>query len=137
GKSLAGTALAGTALAGTALAGTALAGSALAGSAGDDAALGLLVMGDGSARRSLKAPGYLDPRAAPFDEQVRDCLTSGRLAGLADLDAGLAAELMVAGRVAWQVLAGAVGEHPGSSRLHYSDDPFGVWYPVFSWLPTR
>lgn len=101
-----------------------------------DASTGLLVMGDGSACRSLKAPGYLDPRAAPFDEAVRDCLASGRLAGLADLDAGLAAELLVAGRAAWQVLAGAVDGRAGSGRLHYSDDPFGVWYPVFSWLPT-
>ncbi|MEO6501576.1 MAG: hypothetical protein ABIQ09_06660 [Jatrophihabitantaceae bacterium] len=23
------------------------------------------------------------------------------------------------------------------SRMHYSDDPFGVWYPVFSWLPAH
>lgn len=102
-----------------------------------DADIGLLVMADGSARRSLKAPGYLDARAAPFDDGVRACLESGRLAGLAELDPALAAELLVAGRAAWQVLAGAVGEEAGRSRLHYSDDPFGVWYPVFSWLPTR
>ncbi len=112
------------------------AGRTLAETSGSDPT-GLLVMGDGSARRSLKAPGYLDPRAAAFDEGVRDCLASGRLAGLAELDPALAAELLVAGRAAWQVLAGAVGELAGSSRLHYSDDPFGVWYPVFSWLPTR
>lgn len=110
-------------------------GRALAGSAGSDDEVGLLVMADGSARRSLKAPGYLDPRAAPFDEAVETCLRSGRLAGLAGLDPVLAAELLVAGRAAWQVLAGAVGEAPGRGRLHYSDDPFGVWYPVFSWLP--
>ena len=30
----------------------------------------LLVMGDGSARRSVKGPGYLDPRAEPFDAEV-------------------------------------------------------------------
>jgi len=29
--------------------------------------LALLVMGDGSARRSIKGPGYLDVRAEPFD----------------------------------------------------------------------
>jgi len=101
------------------------------------AGLGLLVMADGSARRSLKAPGYLDERAAPFDAGVEECLASGRLAGLAGLDPELAAELLVAGRAAWQVLAGAVGEATGSSRLHYSADPFGVWYPVFSWVPAR
>ena len=71
---------------------------------------GLLVMADGSARRTLKAPGYLDDRAAPFDAGVEECLASGRLAGLAELDPALAAELLVAGRAAWQVLAGAVGE---------------------------
>ncbi|HEX8079429.1 MAG TPA: hypothetical protein VF557_04400 [Jatrophihabitans sp.] len=109
-------------------------GRALADSAGGDDEVGLLVMADGSARRTLKAPGYLDPRAAPFDEAVEACLRSGRLAGLAGLDPVLAAELLVAGRAAWQVLAGAVGEAPGRSRVHYSDDPFGVWYPVFSWL---
>jgi hypothetical protein len=100
-----------------------------------DGSTGLLVMGDGSARRSLKAPGYLDARAAEFDAGVQACLESGRLAELAELDPVLAAELLVAGRAAWQVLAGAV-EAAGRSRLHYSGDPFGVWYPVFSWLPT-
>lgn len=104
------------------------------GDSGDDS-IGLLVMADGSARRSLKAPGYLDARAAPFDEAVQACLESGRLGGLAELDPVLAAELLVAGRAAWQVLAGAVGGVAGSGRLHYSDDPFGVWYPVFSWRP--
>ncbi len=29
--------------------------------------VGLLVVADGSARRSLKAPGYFDPRAEPYD----------------------------------------------------------------------
>jgi hypothetical protein len=119
--------------------------------AGDDGRTGLLVMADGSARRSLKAPGHLDARAAPFDAGVQACLESGRLAELAELDPVLAAELLVAGRAAWQVLAGAIeaagaigaagaieAARPttGRSQLHYSADPFGVWYPVFSWLPT-
>jgi len=101
----------------------------------DGSAIGLLVMGDGSARRTLKAPGYLDDRAAEFDAAVERCLVSGRLAGLAELDPQLAAELLVAGRAAWQVLAGVVGDRTGTTRLHYGDDPFGVWYPVFSWRP--
>ncbi len=97
---------------------------------------GLLVMADGSARRTLKAPGYLDGRAAPFDAEIERCLRSGLLSGLAELDPGLAADLLVAGRAAWQVLAGAVGPVAGHSRLHYCDDPFGVWYPVLSWQPA-
>jgi hypothetical protein len=103
--------------------------------AAEDDSTGLLVMADGSACRSLKAPGYLDPRAAGFDAGVQACLGSGRLDGLAELDPVLAAELLVAGRAAWQVLAGAVAT-AGRCRLHYSDDPFGVWYPVFSWVPA-
>lgn len=98
-----------------------------------DAATGLLVMADGSARRSLKAPGYLDDRAAPFDALVEAALRDGDPAGLAALDAELAAELLVAGRAAWQVLAGATEDQAFTARLSYSADPFGVWYPVCTW----
>src|SRR3979409_1830806 len=34
----------------------------------------LLVMGDGSARRSQRAPGYLDSRAFDFDTHIADAL---------------------------------------------------------------
>jgi hypothetical protein len=98
--------------------------------------LGLLVMADGSARRTLKAPGYYDARAAPFDAIVEAALRDGDSGALAGLDHQLAAELLVSGRAAWQVLAGAVSEADQSSlrsRVHYSADPFGVWYPVVSW----
>ena len=69
---------------------------------------GLLVMGDGSARRSLKAPGHLDPRAEPFDAQVERAVRTGRPGALLGLDETLARDLMVTGRSAWQVLAGAM-----------------------------
>jgi hypothetical protein len=98
-----------------------------------DPATGLLVLADGSARRGLKAPGYLDERAAPFDAQVEAALRDGDPAGLAVLDAELAAELLVAGRAAWQVLAGATEGRTFTARLSYSADPFGVWYPVCGW----
>lgn len=98
--------------------------------------VGLLVMADGSARRSVRAPGYLDERAAPFDAEVERALRAADPSGLAALDPRLAAELLVAGRAAWQVLAGATGTRPMSARLHYCDDPFGVWYPVAGWLPV-
>lgn len=45
--------------------GCAALGAALAGRA---ERVGLLVMGDGSARRRAKAPGYLDPRARRYDD---------------------------------------------------------------------
>lgn len=95
--------------------------------------IGLLVMADGSARRGLKAPGYLDPRAAPFDQAVERALTGGDPAGLAVLEQEVAAELLVAGRAAWQVLAGAVEGRRFQARTYYLGDPFGVWYPVVRW----
>jgi hypothetical protein len=96
-------------------------------------ATGLLVMADGSARRGLKAPGYLDARAQPFDEAVAAALTAGNPAGLTELDAGLAADLLVAGRAAWQVLAGATEGGRFRAETYYLGDPFGVWYPVVRW----
>jgi hypothetical protein len=121
--------------------------------------VGLLVMGDGSARRDLKAPGYLDERAAPLDARISAALASGDAEGfLAGLDARTADDLMVSGRPAWQVLTGANGgpPHAGSShtgathagatnrgstdggalrhhRLLHDDAPYGVGYFVASW----
>jgi len=95
---------------------------------------GLLVLADGSARRGVKAPGYLDPRAEPFDAAVQRALDQADVEALAGLDAGLAAELLVAGRAAWQVLAGAAAGHSLTGRRYYADAPFGVWYPVVGWL---
>jgi hypothetical protein len=97
---------------------------------------GLLVLADGSARRGLKAPGYLDDQAVPFDAAIEAALANGDPAGLAALDAQLAAELLVAGRAAWQVLAGATEGGTFRAAVSYSADPFGVWYPVSSWYPS-
>ena len=65
-------------------------------------------MGDGTARRSVSAPGYLDERAAPFDAAVERAVRDGDLPALAALDPALAADLLAAGRPAWQALAGAL-----------------------------
>lgn len=97
----------------------------------------LLAMGDGSARRSERAPGHLDERAAPFDAAVERAVRDADLAALAALDPGLAAELLATGRPGWQVLAGALGGDPvgaGAGRLAaeilYGDAPLGVGYLV-------
>ena len=98
--------------------------------AGSGARTGFLVMGDGSARRTLKAPGYLDPRAAGFDSGVERAIRAGDLAALLDLDQALARDLMVTGRPAWQVLAGAMPAPAPATEVLYCDDPFGVAYLV-------
>jgi hypothetical protein len=96
--------------------------------------VGLLAMGDGSARRGVAAPGYLDPRAASFDASVERALREGDMAALMNLDPGLARDLLATGRAAWQVLAGAMSA-PGTvgvpvGRVLYADAPLGVGYVV-------
>ncbi|MFE9833553.1 class III extradiol dioxygenase subunit B-like domain-containing protein [Streptomyces sp. NPDC005551] len=93
----------------------------------------LLVMGDGSACRTLKAPGYLDERAAGFDAEVARALATADVAALRTLDAELAYELKASGRAPWQVLAGAAEEAGLGGALLYDDAPYGVGYLVAAW----
>ncbi|WP_344607519.1 class III extradiol dioxygenase subunit B-like domain-containing protein [Streptomyces glaucus] len=93
----------------------------------------LLVMGDASACRTLKAPGYLDERAAPFDAAVARALGAADAPALAALDAGLARALRVSGRAPWQVLAGAAQGTALDGALLYEDAPYGVGYLVATW----
>ncbi|MFG3479603.1 class III extradiol dioxygenase subunit B-like domain-containing protein [Streptomyces chengbuensis] len=93
----------------------------------------LLVMGDGSACRSPKAPGYLDERAAPFDAEAARALGAADTAGLAALDEALAHELQAAGRAPWQILAGAAEGAGLTGQLLYEDAPYGVGYVVAAW----
>jgi hypothetical protein len=102
-------------------------GAALAGSA---PRAGLLVVGDGTARRTPKAPGHFDERAAPFDASVERALRAGDMPALAGLDPHLASDLMATGRAAWQVLAGALRPAPAPGDILYCDAPFGVAYLV-------
>ncbi len=93
----------------------------------------LLVLGDASACRTLKAPGYLDERAAPFDAEAGRALGAADLAALAALDAVLARELKVSGRAPWQVLAGAAEGTDLTGTLLYEDAPYGVGYIAAAW----
>jgi hypothetical protein len=90
----------------------------------------LLVMGDGSARRTLKAPGYLDNRAAAFDAEVERAVRDSDLGALQRLDQHLARDLLATGWPAWQVLSGALQDLALSADVLYCDAPFGVGYLV-------
>ena len=102
--------------------------------------VGLLIVGDGSARRGPSAPGHFDERAAPFDAEVARAISGGDMAALAAFDPALARDLMATGRAAWQVLAGALGPAPEaaapSAEILYADDPFGVAYLVAVFEPA-
>jgi hypothetical protein len=106
------------------------AGRDIAGTAGRVA---LLVMGDGSACRTLKAPGYLDDRAAGFDAEIARALGDADITALQALDAGLARELRASGRAPWQILAGAAENADLGGSLLYDDAPYGVGYLVATW----
>ncbi|MGH2671197.1 MAG: class III extradiol dioxygenase subunit B-like domain-containing protein [bacterium] len=91
----------------------------------------LLVMGDGSARRSEHSPVHLHPRAEIFDTTVAAALDTADTTTLEALDPDLAAELQAAGRAPWQVLAAAA---PGlTGHLAYHAAPYGVGYFVAGW----
>ncbi len=93
---------------------------------------GLLVMGDLSARRAVEGgPGTYDERAVDFDTRVERALGTGDPAALGALDFGLAAELLVAGRAAIQVLCGLPA--PASAEVTYAQAPYGVGYVVARW----
>ena len=93
----------------------------------------LLVMGDGSARHSEKAPGYLDSRAAPYDAAVTAALAAVDLDALLALDPAEADDLLVAGRAPWQVLAGAARGASLTADQASLSAPYGVGYHLVIW----
>ena len=114
------------------------------------ARVALLVLGDGSARRALGVPGAADPAAAEFDTRLAGALGAADARALAAIDPAAADEVSAAGRVAWQVLAGAAlhgtglhdtglhdtaqaGPAPVRGRLRYAGAPLDVGYAVASW----
>lgn len=98
----------------------------------EDGPTTLVVLGDGSARRSEKAPGYLDERAATYDGEVRAALASGDPARLAALDPALGTELLAAGAPVWHAVAPLL-TRTFTADVRYAGDPFGVDYVVALW----
>ncbi|MFF0264025.1 class III extradiol dioxygenase subunit B-like domain-containing protein [Kribbella sp. NPDC004536] len=100
--------------------------------AGGNERVGLLVMGDGSPRRSEHSPVHLHPRAEIFDTTVANAFQHKDLDVLKALDPALATELKAAGRAPWQVLAGALEGTALNGDLTYEAAPYGVGYFVAS-----
>jgi hypothetical protein len=93
----------------------------------------LLVLGDGPGRRARGVPGAVDVDADRYDDQVATALADADAAALAALDPGADRRLFVAGRAAWQVLAGAAGRDAFSGDLRYRAVLFEVTYLVARW----
>ena len=92
----------------------------------------LLVVGNGSACRSERAPGHLDARAAGFDRALGAALAAGEREALAAVDAAVAEELWCHDVAAFHRLAELLPPGP-AAEVRYDADPFGVQYWVMSW----
>jgi len=97
----------------------------------------LLAMGDASARRARDAEDAPDLLAQDYDDELAEALAAADARWLARLDPALDGELMVAGRAAWQVLAGAAAGARMCGRLRCMASPYGVTYLVASWEESR
>lgn len=84
-----------------------------------DGETGVLVVGNGSATRTEKAPGHLDERAQAFDDALR--------AAFGSADPDLAAQLWA--DAACLTLLPPLAE----AEVLYDDAPFGVQYWVAVW----
>jgi hypothetical protein len=93
----------------------------------------VLAMGDGSARRAVRAPGAPDEAAAGFDAGVCAALRTGDPAGLASLDPAEGERLLAAGTSTWRAVGAALRGARVAATLHYADAPFGVGYLVADW----
>lgn len=94
-----------------------------------------LVVGNGSARRSEKAPGHLDPDAEAFDRQVGSQLAAGDLEALSALSpaesARFLADLTPIAMAAQWLAASATG--PAHVVQLMDADPYGVQWWVQAW----
>jgi hypothetical protein len=94
----------------------------------------LLAMGDGPGRRARGVPRATDPGADRYDDQLTAALAAADPGALAALDPRRDEELFVAGRAAWQVLAGAASQAAFTADLRYAAAPFEVSYYVATWV---
>ncbi len=97
----------------------------------------LLAMGDGSARRTARAPGHLDPTAAGFDAAVSAALAAGDAAALAVLDAAEGERLLAVGTETWRAVGAVLTGAPITGRVVHDAAPYGVGYLVADWVLAR
>jgi hypothetical protein len=96
-----------------------------------EAVASTLVVLNGSACRTEKAPGYLDARAEPYDAALGAALRAADPAALRGVDVGLGRELLAD----VEALPALVGLLVGAElvSVDYDDAPFGVQYWVMRW----
>lgn len=103
-----------------------------------DGRVALLVMADGSAKRTTEAPGYFDDRAIAYDTAIAQALEAGDAATLAGVDLDLAVELWVAGAkplatLGELVVSGMAKDATITAQMRANVAPLGVGYWVANW----
>jgi hypothetical protein len=93
----------------------------------------LLVMADGSARRTEKAPGHFHPDAEEFDDTIEQALRTGDADALASLDLEQAAELWCQGAPGFRLLGEVARGRDIRADVNYADAPYGVAWWVARW----
>ena len=91
----------------------------------------VVAVGDGTATRTEKAPGYIQPDAISFDEAINEAIGNADLASILTIEQSTADRLWCRGLPVWQVLAHACT--PSHSARILESAPFGVNYLVASW----
>lgn len=93
----------------------------------------LVVIADGSASRSEKAPGHLHPDAVPFDDFIERALRAGDVDALAGIDPARAAELWCEGVPGFHLIAEVARGRGIATDVSYADAPYGVAWWVARW----
>jgi len=99
-----------------------------------DTPTALLVVADGSAARTPKAPASLHPDAEAFDAAVAAALASGSPAILGALDRARAAEVSAGGWPAWQLASSLCAGSEFQAQIWADEAPYGVGYLVAQWI---
>jgi hypothetical protein len=107
------------------------AGRARAGEPVETSERGVLVVGNGSARRTEAAPGPFDPRAVPFDDALGTALRRPDPGALRAVDPAVAEDLWAA-TGSFAELADLL-EGSELVAVDYDDAPYGVQYWVMRW----
>lgn len=99
----------------------------------------LLVMADGSASRTPKAPAGFHDQAAAYDRDVAAALRSGDPVALeAAADPTVAGAVAAGGATTWRTAAGWVADQgPARAELLADEAPYGVGYFVALWTWPR
>ena len=98
--------------------------------------VGLLLLGNGSACCTEKAPGSFHPQAETFNATLLTVIRQGDRAAMMELSAHDTADQLSDVRVPLQVFAGATSGHRFLGSITFADDFAGVHYICATFLPN-